>query len=712
MSLTDNNSNILRKNASDILDQIRKRAEDISTSEGSNFIFHNLSNPTNLTNPQIISLRNNDQLMQSEATKISNKNFKKRRTRNIPRPYKRMKEVDDETIINLHDQFLISEDIKRLILRKGEKIIFNKSYKKPENLDSNKNELFQLTNIKKHGKTLKKNRTLDIFGEEGKEIWDKLAENIRNKREKIIRVNDRKNTKVLDYITRTKNIQLLRYIHKNKKEKLNILVNLRTSEINTLNDNIESLENSKDLMMTNYDKKYIKYINYLKKQKDKEEKAFIDLLIKSGSIKKEIFKLQTKISKVHREKMLKLNLILLFIQIKERIKTVPDIAFILFGAADKNKNKNLTLLKKDLSRQSVRRLSLYKDIDINKINEKNLYSNDTKKIMKYKGKLMYNDPDEVFYDLSQIEESLRRKIIENEDLKFEIKGLNEEYNHLKEEDQDGQEDEKVKHLQNILNRVMYQNEQLQSELNSIIVKYNINNDTKFHKLNNILTNINKTYLKKSSSSNDILTFQDNRTDTNNQFFNTFQMNENSPMYNPKTILTFKKYFSIEKFNFNTASNLFLSCYNLYNTTKDNFFLEQDLKFDVTIQRGSSKEPEKKTILKMVEYIASVHSLLIKERNIYLSDKILKKKYEKIKELCEKEKRRKKIIDDLKKNEEKRREKLKKLNFKKDKFIYISTHKIENKYFFKAQKDKKTKAINLAQNKKPPGFEDFMYDVMV
>ena len=42
---------------------------------------------------------------------------------------------------------------------------------------------------------------------------------------------------------------------------------------------------------------------------------------------------------------------------------------------------------------------------------------------------------------------------------------------------------------------------------------------------------------------------------------------------------------------------------------------------------------------------------------------------------------------------------------------MPTRKIENKYFFKAQKDKENKA-NLKVQKFLPGFEDFMFDVMV
>ena len=47
----------------DILEQIKKKSEEISTSEASIKLLQNLSNPTNLTNPQIInslSRRNQD----------------------------------------------------------------------------------------------------------------------------------------------------------------------------------------------------------------------------------------------------------------------------------------------------------------------------------------------------------------------------------------------------------------------------------------------------------------------------------------------------------------------------------------------------------------------------------------------------------------------------------------------------------------------------
>mgnify|MGYP003571351292 CR=1 FL=1 len=39
--------------AFEIFEQIKKQTDEMSTSEGSNYLLKNLSNPTNLTNPQI-----------------------------------------------------------------------------------------------------------------------------------------------------------------------------------------------------------------------------------------------------------------------------------------------------------------------------------------------------------------------------------------------------------------------------------------------------------------------------------------------------------------------------------------------------------------------------------------------------------------------------------------------------------------------------------
>ena len=708
MSTTDNNSNILRKDASDIFDQIRKKAEDISTSEGSNRIFHNLSNPTNLTNPQIITIRKIDNFLKSEVSKNNNP-LKKVKTRNVSQKFKPDKSSSQSNRTDLTEQLLINEQIRRLILRKRQKTISDKN--------SESQKLSNFTQGRPLGKQIKKNKTMEPIGEEGNNLWSRLRDGRYNKKEKIVRVNKRKFITAREYISSTKNIQLMKFIRKNKIEKLNMLVNIRKSELDTLNSNLESLENNKEAILNNYNKKYVAYISYLLRQKDNEEKNFIDLIIKSGKIRKEIAQIQSKINKVQKEKMNQLNLILLFIQIKERIRELPEGAIKLFGTSDENLNKE-NKINKNIKKELSKRLTLKKRIiSANHFQENiNIINNeDLKKIMQYKGKLIYNDVFEFGYDYNQMEEKMRKKIKYSENLKNDIKELKKKLKILKENIKNDPNEEARKHLINVLNDLKFQNKELISELNSLKIKYDINNTESNPFKSKNLMNIKKSKITQSTSATNIFhpsdTIQTFKAKTEKNFFNAIFSNNFDNIYNPKTILTFKQYFTLQNFDFNNASNLFLSCYNIYNIAKDNFFPEKDLKFDIDIKRGFSSEPEKETILKMIEYIQNVLTLLLNQKNFYLGNKKLRKKYEKIRDLLEEDKRRMNFINSFKKDEEQRKLRLKQLSLKKEKIRYIPTHKIERKYFFKTQKEKIIKAINLAELKRTPTFEDFMFDVM-
>ena len=708
MSTTDNNSNILRKDASDIFDQIRKKAEDISTSEGSNRIFHNLSNPTNLTNPQIITIRKIDNFLKSEVSKNNNR-LKKVKTRNVSQKFKPDKSSSQSNRTDLTEQLLINDQIRRLILRKRQKTISDKN--------SESQKLSNFTQGRPLGKQIKKNKTMEPIGEEGNDLWSRLRDGRYNKKEKIVRVNKRKFITAREYISSTKNIQLMKFIRKNKIEKLNMLVNIRKSELDTLNSNLESLENNKEAILNNYNKKYVAYISYLLRQKDNEEKNFIDLIIKSGKIRKEIAQIQSKINKVQKEKMNQLNLILLFIQIKERIRELPEGAIKLFGTSDENLNKE-NKINKNIKKELSKRLTLKKRIiSANHFQENiNIINNeDLKKIMQYKGKLIYNDVYEFGYDYNQMEEKMRKKIKYSENLKNDIKELKKKLKILKENIKNDPNEEARKHLINVLNDLKFQNKELISDLNSLKIKYDINNTESNPFKSKNLMNIKKSKITQSTSATNIFhpsdTIQTFKAKTEKNFFNTIFANNFDNIYNPKTILSFKQYFTLQNFDFNNASNLFLSCYNIYNIAKDNFFQEKDLKFDIDIKRGFSSEPEKETILKMIEYIQNVLTLLLNQKKFYLGNKKLRKKYEKIRDLLEEDKRRMNFINSFKKDEEQRKLRLKQLSLKKEKIRYIPSHKIESKYFFKTQKEKIIKAINLAELKRTPNFEDFMFDVM-
>ena len=131
---SQNSSITLRKDASDILEQIKKKAEDISTSEGSIPFFQNLSNPTNLTNPQIISFRKIKSInnykgeSQERSTYVTNRKLK---TRNV---LKKIKKVKSEISI-LRDEFLISDQIKKILSKKEPK----KEEQKEQKIETKKN---------------------------------------------------------------------------------------------------------------------------------------------------------------------------------------------------------------------------------------------------------------------------------------------------------------------------------------------------------------------------------------------------------------------------------------------------------------------------------------------------------------------------------------------------------------------------------------------
>ena len=693
MSSLYNTSNVLRKDASDIFEQIRKKAEDISTSEGSFRVFHNLSNPTNLTNPQIISIRRVDN---SNISK-SNNRLNKARTRNRLNQFKYDKSTIESTKNELHDQLLMNEQIKRLILKKKQKYAFDINL---ETQKQNTRHFFNLTQKMKLPPKIKKNRTMETIGEEGTL--------------KAIRVNKRNHITARDYISTSRNIQLLRFLRKNKIEEINMLTNMQKSEMDTLTSNIESLETNKETIITNYNIKYVSYVNFLIKQKDKEERKNIDLIIETSKIRKEILQIQTKINKVQNEKTEKLNLILLLIQIKERIRKLPEMAYKLFGTSDNPKNlKHKTYIQNN-PKEFIKKITFKKQISSIKFQEKIKNSEELKKILKYKGKIIYNDLYEFEYDYNQLELKIRNKIEYNENIKQDVQELKTQLNLIKSESEHDPNEEKEKRLHNILNDLKFINEELNSELVSIKIRFNINtNKNQFKSRNNFDTK--NTRIKHSFTTNNINKHLElnkiNNTKTSNNFFNTLLTSDSNTIYSPQTILSFKKYFTIEGFDFSKASNLFFSCYALYNLTKENLFQEEEIKYNIDVKRGFSFEPEKATILKMIEYIDIIVTLLIKQKNMYLENNHLRKKYEKIQELLEEEKRRNKFIDGLKKDQEKRRLKLKKLNRKKDKLRYISFRKVENKYFFKAQKEQIKRAIDLAELKRTPNFEDFMFDVL-
>ena len=674
---SNNSSHILKKDVSDIFEQIKKKAEDLSTSEGSMFLLQNLSNPTNLTNPQIISLRRPGVPENSDESKNKSKIIKSRN--NI----RRFKKVKSE-ISELHDEFLISEQIKKLLLQKEPKKIFDKPKKRIYD---------DYPKIRSHEKDIK-NKTIQQIKKEDGDFISKLKKiNYIPKDKKEVRVNKRKNISTKDYISDTKEIQLMKYINKNKIQRIKMLINLKKTELESLSHTILSLENNKDFIKNNYNEKYASYVNYLKKRRDEEEKNNFNLFLTEENIKHEISQIQIKYNKKKKEKNFLINMALLLIQIKEKMRTIPEKAILLF-------DKNISMKASDGHRKIKKPKTVY-----NKTVNKLIFDEEINKILKYRGTPIYNDIFEFDYDYQQIEDRVRNKFKEKDKLDIEIAELKEEYNKVKKEAEFDQYAEYKEDLKKIINKLKIKNEELKQDIIALKIKFSDERHNILNKTKHILKNPSLTLKKNYSSGNMI------NQNNNNYFFNT------SNLYydNYSTLYGFKNMFTLSNFNFNKmreVSDLYISCFKLYNTSKDNLFEEFDINFDVENNMKSPKINEDLVIMKMLEYIDQVVTLLIIQRNNYMSKPNLKKKYEKIRNLLEREKRRMRFINNIREEEQKQRLKLKELELKKSKVNYIPTKKSELKYYFKAQKDHLIKLQQLAELRKPSTFEDFMYDIMI
>ena len=675
---SNNSSHILKNNVSDIFEQLKKKAEDMSTSEGSIHIFQNLKNPTNLTNPQIISLRKVGTYENSEDSRNKSKLNK---SRNKVHSMKRVK----SDISELHDEFLISEQIKKILLRKEPKLVFDKVKKRIYDDYSKKS-------VKEKDK---KNKTIEkLYNNE--DVWTKLKKINNISKDKIVRINKRKNISARDYVSDTKDIQLMKYIQKNKIERLNMLTNLKKTELNSVSNTILSLENNKDFIINNYNEKYASYVNYLKKRKDEEEKNNFDLFLTSEKIRKEISQLQLRYNKKKKEKNYMVNMALLLIQIKEKMRTIPP--------------KAVSLFESNMNSLDGHRRGIKKPKTVFTKTNKIFFDEEINKIMKYRGRVIYKDIFEFDYDYQQIEDRVRNKFKEKEKLDIEIADLKEEYNKVKEEAAFDPYAEDKNELNKAINKLKVKNEELKQEIISLKLKFS---DAKY----NILTK-KKHILKHSTSTLSVRNNSINNIGNEsiiNKDNNFFFKNSNIYYDNYSTLYGFKSIYTLNNFNFNKmidVSDLYMSCFKLYKTSKNNLFEKIEINFDVEKNMKSPKINEDLVIIKMLEYIDQIVTLLIIQKNHCMSDVNLKKKYEKVRNLLERDKRRMKFINNLREEEEKQKLKIQELEIKKNKANYIPSKKSEYKYYFKAQKDHLIKIKKLTELRKPPTFEDFMHDIMV
>ena len=278
-----NNSSIIP----DILEQIKKKSEEISTSDASLKFLQNLSNPTNLTNPQIItSLNKNQKYLVKKNNKLPllkpNKLiFSNDYTKRVPKKSKSEAIFSNLSPFSTIDPFNL-DNYYNLIEKVELEILSDKNNQKPkkrimlEKINRNIMSSRNYNNVKNPFYIFPNNNS---EAQENENIWDKI------KKANIVQMNKEKDKKTnlikfiprRDYIEKTNLIKLLQYNNKNRNKRYYNYLSKKNSQIKATNDTMNKIQKSKEYLDNKYNDEFVAYINYLEKELEKEKNQDIIL---------------------------------------------------------------------------------------------------------------------------------------------------------------------------------------------------------------------------------------------------------------------------------------------------------------------------------------------------------------------------------------------------------------------------------------------------
>jgi uncharacterized membrane-anchored protein YhcB (DUF1043 family) len=535
--------------ALEIFEQIKKQTDEMSTSEGSIYLLKNLSNPTNLTNPQIkgnIKNRFNRTLKQNIKKSLSTNRISKK---NLPK-------TKSETNIIKEYLFSPNKKLKHLLENSLEGKKKDKEKDKTNSLINN-SKINTARNFMKENTIAKQKLFLNP-------IWDKLL-SARNfhKKDKEIRINISNKNYVRNYLENTNEIRNLKYLIKNKAERFERLKEIKDSELLLVERTLKTIEKSKKYIENSYYKNYISYLIFLNRTVEKEKNKSFELINDKFKLMKEINKLNKMIEKLFEEKYNILLWIALQIQVKEKLIKLPKYYFYILEENDFYKTYN------------------YKNkSDLHKKNEKekekiSMSQKEKERILQYKNNIIYDSIEKFLEPYSILENRWFVDLKKNQIIQKEIEKLKKEYISEKEylDTQDENMKRKINDKLNLLQNLKSEYQKLKSQL------------PKKKKM---------TYSKSSLSLLDI----------NRSNLNTNEIYNNTKNFSPKNYTNRNQIL----FSFSNYSNknLFEEIINLFNIIKQNNFIEFDYhKFKKRYNHDS--------LLPIMNYIERVTYLLIEEK---------------------------------------------------------------------------------------------------
>ena len=658
---TTNNKDI-NSDTIDILNQIKKQSDEISTSEGSIHLLKNLSNPTNLTNPQILGTQRT--MLTNSPSPFTKKDIKLKK-RNIYKARSNINIIRDE-LFN-HQNYP-----KRLFQKEEKKISLKKNLIKDVLIDKEKVSC----------KTTKGKVKL-------KPIWERLRKHtITSDRERDIRINIRKSSLAKNYIASSKMISLIKYNIGIKREKYEEIKNLKDTQLLMINKTEEKISSLQKNILKDYNINYKTYLRFLNKTIDKESILKYDLNIDIYKTKNDIEKLNSKISKLIANKYYILKWIELLIQVKEKIQNVPKYYFDILEEHDNYKiyslkdkfSKTKNFFTTDFNFLTSRRDNEeYQDIAINE--------NDRKRIFNYKYNLIFKEPEELMAQFSKMETIWIHDLEKHQNYINEIESLKKKF--IEFDESSFIEDEKL-----------------------LVQKVNLVKNIYLHSKNQYdsLKGLNKKTIKKITfdkglKKNSCLSSPNININIYDEMFNNLNFYSVRANSNKKKVITSKINKTTDILNSNNIYVLITDLFELVN--KNNF-----IKFDTT---SFVKNRNKNPIFEIMNYIEVVVNLLFEEKNKYLNDPKLKIIYKKEENNLYKEIKKRKLLKLIKLKQIKDDINLKTLQKKDFRREFYTTKKVDfslykkDKIFKDRKNEKKKEEIEKEIRNKEPVLEDFLYD---
>ena len=659
------NSKDLNTDTIEILEQIKKQNEEFST-DGSVQLFKNLSNPTNLTNPQIIGTqRTNVTTTKSPSSSCYKKIVPKLKKRKI---YRTKTDID-----LIRDILFNKQNESKNLIKKEEKNIILK-----------KNNINYFLDEKTSCLTTKGKVKL-------KPIWEKIkTPKVSLIKQKDIRINITKKALARNFIDDYKMISQIKYNTDIKREKFERMINIKHSQLSSINNTEEKISKLKNIILKDYNKNYVLYLRFLNNNLEKESQISNELLGDSLKIKSEINKLNNKIIKIIERKCTILKWIGFFIQVKEKLKNIPEFYFDIL---EENDNYNVYNLGDEIFRKTKFIITDFSHLILKK---KNLESQQIKisettreKILKYRYNLIFEEPEEIMDHYTNLQSKWLKEIEQRDNLVKEIDSLKQKISNFEESNFIWDEKrliEKLKLVKNIYHQLKNQYDLLKSQDRKVIKK--ICGDELSPKISKI-------------NSPDFPDIYDNIYNAmlNNLNFYTVKTNSNKNRINSP---------------FKGAENLINT--NLYNLILDLFStLNQNnfIKFDFSnFIKNSNINP----IFEIMNYIELAVNFLFQEKYKYLQDPNLKEKYLTIQANFSKENKRYKILKLIKLRQFKLNKQIKEMNEKGKRKKYLTKRKIDYSLYKKLNINKpkkiqeKNEETKKEEKKIMPNLEEFLEDL--